>query len=120
MAKGVVLPKVLTLKMLPQVRSFIGIPLEENLFYQPILNLPDGISDSDKVVLKEKYTLFIQNKLTPKYLELNQFLTEEYLPECRETSGLLDLPNGKETYQYLIKLQLKWRLLKIKLGLKAI
>tara|TARA_R110001592_G_scaffold224200_2_gene479773 strand:- start:3056 stop:4879 length:1824 start_codon:yes stop_codon:yes gene_type:complete len=104
MAKGVVLPKVLTLKMLPQVRSFIGIPLEENLFYQPILNLPDGISDSDKVVLKEKYTLFIQNKLTPKYLELNQFLTEEYLPECRETSGLLDLPNGKETYQYLIKL----------------
>jgi uncharacterized protein (DUF885 family) len=104
MAKGVVLPKVLTLKMLPQVRSFIGIPLEENLFYQPILNLPDGISDSDKVELKEKYTLFIQNKLTPKYLELNQFLTEEYLPECRETSGLLDLPNGKETYQYLIKL----------------
>ena len=104
MAKGVVLPKVLTLKMLPQVRSFIGIPLEENLFYQPILNLPDGISDSDKVVLKEKYTLFIQNKLTPKYLQLNQFLTEKYLPECRETSGLLDLPNGKETYQYLIKL----------------
>ena len=104
MAKGVVLPKVLTLKMLPQVRSFIDIPLEENLFYQPILNFPDGISDVDKDILESNYAAFIKDKLTPKYVELNQFLTEEYLPKCRETDGLLDLPNGKETYQYLIKL----------------
>lgn len=104
MAKGVVLPKVLTLKMLPQVRSFIDIPLEENLFYQPILNFPDGMSDVDKDILESNYAAFIKDKLTPKYVELNQFLTEEYLPKCRETDGLLDLPNGKETYQYLIKL----------------
>ncbi|MEH6619750.1 DUF885 domain-containing protein [Maribacter arcticus] len=104
MAKGVVLPKVLTLKMLPQVRSFIDIPLEENLFYQPILNFPDGMSDVDKDILESNYAAFIKDKLTPKYVELNQFLTEEYLPKCRETEGLLDLPNGKETYQYLIKL----------------
>ncbi|MEH6769228.1 DUF885 domain-containing protein [Maribacter arcticus] len=104
MAKGVVLPKVLTLKMLPQVRSFKDIPLEENLFYQPILNFPDGMSDVDKDILESNYATFIKDKLTPKYVELNQFLTEEYLPKCRETEGLLDLPNGKETYQYLIKL----------------
>ncbi|WP_339652064.1 DUF885 domain-containing protein [uncultured Maribacter sp.] len=104
MAKGVVLPKVLTLKMLPQVRSFIDIPLEENLFYQPILNFPDGMSDVDKDILESDYAAFIKEKLNPKYVELNKFLTEEYLPKCRETDGLLDLPNGKETYQYLIKL----------------
>ena len=104
MEKGVVLPRVLTLKMLPQVRAFIDIPLKENLFYQPILNFPDGISDVDKDILESNYAAFIKDKLTPKYVELNKFLTEEYLPKCRETSGLLDLPNGKETYQYLIKL----------------
>ena len=104
MGKGVVLPRVLTLKMLPQVRAFIDIPLKENLFYQPILNFPDGISDVDKDILESNYAAFIKDKLTPKYVELHQFLTEEYLPKCRETSGLLDLPNGKETYQYLIKL----------------
>ncbi|MDA9090001.1 DUF885 domain-containing protein, partial [Maribacter arcticus] len=80
------------------------IPLEENLFYQPILNFPDGMSDVDKDILESNYAAFIKDKLTPKYVELNQFLTEEYLPKCRETDGLLDLPNGKETYQYLIKL----------------
>jgi uncharacterized protein (DUF885 family) len=102
--KGVVLPKVLTLKMLPQIRSFIDVPLEENLFYQPIMNFPDGLSDVDMDILQSNYEDFIQDKLTPKYVELNRYLTEEYLPACRDTDGLLDLPNGKETYQYLIKL----------------
>ncbi|SHJ82986.1 Uncharacterized conserved protein, DUF885 familyt [Maribacter aquivivus] len=104
MDQGVVPPKVLTLKMLPQIQSFIDVPLEENLFYQPIMNFPDGLSDVDMDILQSNYEDFIQEKLTPKYVELNQFLTEIYLPACRNTDGLLDLPNGKETYQYLIKL----------------
>ncbi|MDF4202255.1 DUF885 domain-containing protein [Maribacter sp. SA7] len=104
MEKGIVLPKELTLKMLPQIQSFIDIPLEENLFYQPIMNFPDGLSDVDMDILKSNYEDFIQNKLTPKYVELNEFLTDEYLPASRDTDGLLDLPNGKDTYQYLIKL----------------
>jgi uncharacterized protein (DUF885 family) len=104
MKKDVVLPKVLTLKMLPQIRSFINVPLEENLFYQPIKNLPDSFSDTEKKDLKSSYTEIIQHGLTPKYMELNRFIAEEYLPECRETSGLGALPNGKETYDYLIKL----------------
>ncbi|WP_339729885.1 DUF885 domain-containing protein [Maribacter stanieri] len=104
MDTGVVLPKVLTLKMLPQVRSFIDVPLKENLFYQPVLNFPDGLSDVDMDIITSNYAAFIKNKLTPKYEKLNTFLTKEYLPVCRDTDGLQDLPNGKETYQYLIKL----------------
>lgn len=104
MENGVVLSKVLTLKMLPQVRSFIDVPLEENLFFQPVMNFPDGISDVDMDILKSNYEDFIQEKVSPKYKELNAFLTDEYLPACRDTDGLLDLPNGNETYQYLIKL----------------
>lgn len=104
MDKGVVLPKVLTLKMLPQIQSFIDVPLEENLFYQPVMNFPDGLSDVDMDILQSNYEDFIQEKLSPKYVELNRFLSEDYLPACRDTDGLLDLPNGIETYQYLIKL----------------
>lgn len=104
MAKGIVLPKVLTLKMMPQIASFIDIPLEENLFYQPIINIPDTFSDADKKALQKSFTELIQNQLTPKYIALNTFLRDEYLPASRESSGLGDLPNGKETYDYLIKL----------------
>jgi uncharacterized protein (DUF885 family) len=104
MKKELVLPKVLTLKMLPQIRSFINVPLEENLFYQPIKNLSDSFSVAEKKDLKSSYISLIKNKLIPKYIQLDRFITEEYLPECRETSGLGALPHGKQTYDYLIKL----------------
>ena len=46
----------------------------------------------------------ISKKLRPKYKELKKFLVEEYLPNSRSTSGFVDLPHGKETYEYLIRL----------------
>lgn len=104
MKKNIVPPRVLTMKMLPQVRSFIEVSTQENLFYKPITNLPDSFSENEREALKVSYTAMIQDRLVPKYAQLNQFLSEEYLPVCRETSGLGALPNGAETYDYLIKL----------------
>ncbi len=102
--KDVVLPKVLIEKMIPQIQSFIGVPLEDNLFYQPIKNIPNSIPEGDRENLKSKYADMISKKLVPKYEELNKFLKETYLPKGRDTDGLGALPNGSETYKYLIKL----------------
>ena len=102
--KEVVLPKVLIEKMIPQIQSFIGVPLEDNLFYQPIKNIPSAIPEGDRENLKSRYADMITNKLVPKYEELHTFLTERYLPKGRDTDGLGALPNGSETYNYLIKL----------------
>ncbi|MGB3143953.1 MAG: DUF885 domain-containing protein [Maribacter sp.] len=102
--KDVVLPKVLIEKMIPQIQSFIGVPLEDNQFYQPIKNIPNSIPEGDRENLKSKYADMISKKLVPKYEELNKFLTENYLPKGRDTDGLGALPNGSETYKYLIKL----------------
>jgi len=104
MAQGVVSPKVLTLKMLPQVQAFIGVPLENNLFYKPVLNIPEAISEDKQDAIKKTYEDFISNKLVPKYKLLNNFLVDTYLPACRETDGIGDLPNGEATYDYLIRL----------------
>lgn len=102
--QGVVLPKVLTLKMIPQIQAFINIPVEENLFYKPVLQFPDSFSEEVKQQLTKTYTTFISAKLVPKYEELDSFLNDTYLPACRDTHGLSDLPNGRDTYDYLIKL----------------
>lgn len=104
MAQGVVSPKVLTLKILPQVQAFIGVPLEDNLFYKPALNIPEAISEAKQDAIKKTYGDFISNKLVPKYKLLNNFLVDTYLPACRETDGIGDLPNGEATYNYLIRL----------------
>ena len=104
MAKGIVLPKVLTEKTIVQLEEFITKPVEKHLFYRPIQSMPEGISQSDRDRLAEEYHNVIENKLRPKYTELKQFLVAEYLPVCRTTSGIGALPNGAATYNYLIKL----------------
>lgn len=102
--KKVVLPKTIALKMIPQLQEFINAPVEKHLFMAPIRNFPKGLSDSDKAKIEKEYYDFVADQLIPKYKTLDSFLQERYLPVCRETSGLSSLPNGKETYDYLIKL----------------
>lgn len=103
-AKGIILPKVLTEKTIVQLEEFITKPVEEHLFYRPIQSMPEGISQSDRDRLAQEYQNVIETKLRPKYTELKQFLVAEYLPVCRTTSGIGALPNGAATYNYLIKL----------------
>ena len=55
MAKGIVLPKVLTEKTIVQLEEFITKPVEEHLFYRPIQSMPEGISQSDRDRLAEEY-----------------------------------------------------------------
>jgi uncharacterized protein (DUF885 family) len=104
MAEQVVMPKVLVQRMIPQLREFITTPVKEHLFYQPIVLMPDHFSMADKERLSSSYQEFIRDRLIPKYKELNDFLLATYLPACRETSGIGALPNGKATYDYLIRL----------------
>jgi len=102
--RGVVLPSSLTKKVLPQVASFITDGAEENLFYSPINLLPETIDTESQDRLKELYQVKILEEIIPKYQKLYQFIEEDYLPACRETSGIGALAAGEETYNYLIRM----------------
>lgn len=104
MSKKIVLPAVLTQKTIDQLEEFIVKPTTEHLFYKPIKSIPNEISPIQRDSLAKKYREMITKKLRPKYAELKKFLVEEYLPNSRVTSGFVDLPHGKETYDYLIRL----------------
>ena len=104
MSKNIVLPTALAQKIIPQLDEFITNPVDEHLFYKPILSIPESISEEEKNRISAEYSAMITEKLKPKYTELKELLVNEYLPACRETSGIGALPNGTETYNYLIKL----------------
>lgn len=104
MERGVVLPKVLTERMIPQLESFISDPIKEHLFYTPITTMPESFSSEDQKRLTTAYSEMITEKLAPKYQVLKDFLANIYLPAGRDTDGMGALPNGPEAYNYLIKL----------------
>jgi len=103
MKQGYVLPKSLAEKVIPQLDDLAKGPAEENLFYKPILSFPAGFSQEDRNKIKAAYIAKIENDLIPNFKKLENFIKKDYLPNCRETSGISALPDGKAYYAFLIK-----------------
>ena len=101
---GNVLPKSLIKKVIPQLTSVSDAKLEDNLFYSPIKNFPDGFSDEDKTKLTAAYAKMISEKIIPGYNDLRDFMSTEYMEAGRESSGYDAVPRGKEYYAHQIKL----------------
>ena len=100
---GYVLPKSLISKVIPQIKALTNSDLKNNLFYSPINNFPSDFDKETKSKLDKIYSLKIKEKLIPAHYKLYQFLKNEYLKEGRLSSGIDDVPNGKELYKHLIK-----------------
>lgn len=100
---GVVQPKVVMMKVIPQIKAVITDDPATSMFYTPIKNLPSTFSPADRDRLTKAYTLAIQEQINPAHKRLLAFIENEYLPKTRETVGLLDQPNGKAAYAFLVK-----------------
>lgn len=103
--KGIVLPKKLVVKMIPQMKAeeLTSSDLDKNIFYGPINNFPKNFSSAQKQKLTQKYTEVIANQIVPAYIKMGDFLENEYLPKARTTDGINALPKGNEIYAYYTK-----------------
>lgn len=101
--KKVVLPKSLTLKLMPQFEDMITAKAEDNLFYTAIKKMPENFSATQKEELKLLYSSIIKNKLIPKFVQMGAFLKSKYLPASRNTSGIGALEGGNELYKVYAK-----------------
>ncbi len=101
--KGMVLPKSLTVKVIPQFEEIITPKVEDNLFYSTIKTFPSNFTEAQKSSLSKEYAAAIQEKLMPQYKKMIAFLKTEYFPASRNTSGIGSIPNGKEIYAAYVK-----------------
>lgn len=103
MRQGVVQPRILMAKVVPQLQSQIVDRAEDSSFYAPINNMPEEFSDDDRDRLAAAFKVAIENKIIPAYQRLNNFVSDEYLGAARETVGLYDLPDGADWYSYRVR-----------------
>lgn len=101
--EGYVLPKSLIKKVTPQMQAMTVADIEKHLFYQPIMNMPDTISEKDKEAITAEYTAMITDKIIPAHQEMADFFAREYMDAGRDSSGFSDLPNGSDYYDFAIK-----------------
>jgi uncharacterized protein (DUF885 family) len=102
LATGHTFPRILMERVLPQAKDMMVTDVKESIFWDPIEEMPEAISASDKGRLTKAYREAIEQKIVPSYTKLHDFLRAEYIPKTRTTAGISETPGGSEYYQYLI------------------
>lgn len=105
LALGLVQPRVVVERTLPQLESMMVADPKTSLFYQAIERMPATFSEADRTRLAQSYASVIEHKIVPAYRRLVAFLKSDYLSAARPSVALSELPNGKAWYEYLIKTQ---------------
>ncbi len=103
MAEKRVQPGYVIEQVLPQILSLIAGEATDSVFYLPITQNTD-FTPGEKEKLGQGLAQVIDSAIKPAYQKLHDFLKETYLPACRETTGIWDLPDGEAMYQYFIKM----------------
>jgi len=103
MRQGVVQPRILMAKSVPQLESQIIDNVEDSAFFAPISNMPGDFSQADRERLTAAFKDAIVNKIIPAYARMNNFVGDDYLSATRETVGLYGVPDGAEWYAYNVK-----------------
>ena len=98
MKVGVVQPRVVIEKTLPQLDAMIVAEPKQSIFFQPILQMPKNFKETDRARLTAAYAQAIQQSIVPAYDKLRSFVREEYLPKTRASYGISNLPDGTAWY----------------------
>lgn len=100
MSNGVVQPRALMVKVIPQLDALIKPNAEDTLFWRPVTTMPDSFPEADRQRITAEYKAMIEGELMPAYRKLRGFVANEYLPATRTTSGMAALPDGDAWYAF--------------------
>jgi uncharacterized protein (DUF885 family) len=100
---GVVLPRMVVERLLPQLHAHFGVPPDKTEFWQPIGNFPVTFSPATQTRLKSEYRTKIATVIEPAYRRLFEFMKTDYLPHARESVGLAQIPGGAALYDYDVR-----------------
>jgi len=102
-AQGIVMPKALTKRVLPQLENVGTDDLAKSSYMQPVQKFPAAFSDTDKARLTEAYGKLVREQLAPANRKLLAFMRDTYLPASRDTAGIGALPGGQDWYAFLAR-----------------
>ena len=104
-AKGVVQPRILMERVLPQLEPLMADDAAANILFGPLAMLPVDLSAVAKDQLAADYRAAVRETMIPAYARLHAYLQADYLPHCRTTSGIGALPGGAAAYASAVRWQ---------------
>jgi len=99
---GIVQPRVLMEKVLPQFDANIVDDVEKSIFWGPITQMPKDFPAADRERLTAAFRTLFGTQVIPSYKRIRAYIADEYLPRTRDTFGMGALPNGAAWYAHKV------------------
>ena len=99
---GVVLPRFVVERMIPQFQALIDAGVDRSMFYGPVRKLPAGFAEVERERIAHSYATAIRERLIPAFERMRDFLAREYLLRSRDSVGLSQVPGGEARYRQLV------------------
>ena len=103
MAHGWTPPKITMRDVPKQAESqIVSDPLASPLL-SAFKNYPATFTAEQKADFTRRAEAAYRDKIAPSFRKLGDFLTKTYIPACRDTVSISDIPDGAAYYKYLVR-----------------
>lgn len=100
---GVTPPRITMRDVPDQVASLMPDDLDKADLLLPFRKFPAAFPDAERRRLMAESARVYHREVVPALRKLHRFLVEVYIPGCRETVGMRDLPDGAAWYAYEVR-----------------
>lgn len=100
---GVTPPRITMRDVPDQVASLMPDDLGKADLLLAFRKFPAGFPESERRRLMDDSARVYHREVVPSLRKLHRFLVEVYIPGCRETVGMRDLPDGAAWYAYEVR-----------------
>ena len=98
-------PKIALRDIPAQVDRILNTPPAKSVLLDLFQNFPPGIGAADRERLRRRAAAEVDAAVYPAFRKYRDFLAKKYIPNCRDSIGLSDLPNGAAWYRYRLRTQ---------------
>ncbi len=103
LAEGLTQPKVVVDRVMAQIADQIKQTPDNSALLEAFRHFPASIPAADQQRLKAQATDAYQTAFLPAWKKLYAYMETKYLPRARPSIAVTSLPQGRETYQALIR-----------------
>lgn len=103
MELGFTLPAVVMNHFEDPIRAHIVTDCRKSLFFEPFRDFPEDFPESQRQRLAARAEKVILERVVPGYQTFLDFMSQQYVPRCRDTIGAFALPDGRGYYNHCIR-----------------
>jgi uncharacterized protein (DUF885 family) len=103
--RGYTPPKITMRDVSKQIADLIPEDPMKSALLEPFTEFPSGINEGDRARLSRRAKKIYLSSLRPAFLKLHDYVTNTYVPACRDAIAATALPDGAAAYAFHVRWQ---------------